>query len=840
MSAQDFSHEEIKRPESGCILKIKTNGRGFRGLVDYQSARGADMDGRITHLPFYTNMLERTPRDLSSEFSIVRRLRPQLNTCVGHLQICPSRALKSKEDWIKAIDIALKEHDIYDTPFVAYLHAEGDEKTRHTHVHIAFSRIRYDGSVISDSKSYRKNERASRIIEREFQLGAIQERPREKRGHDTQKAYTSMRRQKRLMENIDQQSGDFAQPIKGKHMATKQYLDMIAAATERSAANSDSPSTFKSNLDKYLEEEGVGGSVVFSMRGDSAEIFGYSVFLGDGGDSSKIKGSDISRDLSWPKIRVRLAENAERARRARMRRAWDDADAMAATSMALAKAAKGSTPRATGAALSLGQRAVVRPTAPARGEKPTLSVVKPAGLLIPGYVMARQESPAGEDIFEYRRDGSEEVSFVDAGQQLEILGDAMHDRDAVAAFVVAAKARFGSRLTLTETPDDGHFLGLLMHCAELHGVEVIDGRTQQPLGALQAHKEPEAPAQAPAPVQAPEGSEAGAPVADAIDVDARVEALEDLGGHYVKEMAQLDALDALGLGVPPTPPAPTAGAVAAVAASPDVEIRVVPANDLAGRRAVARRVKALAEALPAVPTAAQADKMSSAQLREIHDAFARLEPAREWAQVTGVRVRNESHLARNDALAIVQMESEKAARRAGEPLPTETTRLAERLAREELAAARHELENLSLADRFVEKVTGTRAKEIERLEGEVEKCARASAAAKRQFQERLEGDEKGKAALAAAQERIDTYWTEQGALRAPWIDALFSKLLGLLEKLIAWVSGAEQREKHKEQERLRVQEIVRNSNEPPQQRQGEEEPGELEIGEQIERERRGG
>ena len=59
MAKEDFSKGEIRSPESGCILKIKTNGRSFRGLVDYQSERGTDMNGAINQLPLFTNMLEK-------------------------------------------------------------------------------------------------------------------------------------------------------------------------------------------------------------------------------------------------------------------------------------------------------------------------------------------------------------------------------------------------------------------------------------------------------------------------------------------------------------------------------------------------------------------------------------------------------------------------------------------------------------------------------------------------------------------------------------------------------------------------------------------------------------
>jgi len=54
-----------------------------------------------------------------------------------------------------------------DAPFCAVLHCDAD----HRHVHI-FLRVRPDGSVVSDSQNYRKNEAAARHIERELGMPA--------------------------------------------------------------------------------------------------------------------------------------------------------------------------------------------------------------------------------------------------------------------------------------------------------------------------------------------------------------------------------------------------------------------------------------------------------------------------------------------------------------------------------------------------------------------------------------------------------------------------------------------------------------------------------------------
>lgn len=616
MAKENFSREESRHPDSGCILKIKTNGRSFRGLVDYQSERGANIDGAITQLPIFTNMLGRTPRELSREMAVIRRLRPGLNAAVGHLQICPSRALKTKEEWIEAVQTAFDAHGIHDAPFVCYLHSEGDGKTNHAHLHIAFSRIRFDGSVISDSGSYRKNEIAARRIEEKFQLGVIQERSREKRPHDSRKAFDSLRREDRLVgESKEKPSGGMSDKksskSKGpKRMATKENIEKMAAAVERAMQHATSESEFKEGLEKDLEEQGIARQVNFARRGAENEIYGFSLIsdLGSGGIAA-IKGSELGRHLSWTKVAAQIAENQDQGRARRRRMAEATADAIKDTAQVLAAPTEGA-----GAVIALGLSAqpcaVVKATRPAPGAKPHLFVVKPQGFEIPGFTATRGDCiDADQDayLWKYRKAGSEEVVFSDTGDTFQIHGESLADPLAVDAFVLAARARFGASLTLTQAPEEPtHFLPMLQACAAERGVEIIDGRTGLPIAAAQQHKEP-APASAPVP-----------------------------------ESAQsLDFLD-----VRPDP-APSAPAPAQSPKEASEASLVAPRDDLAARRRAAETVLAMASAEvtrpgPALGTLPRdAAKASTKDLREHLARAEAFLPVAAWAEETRARHRAE-------------------------------------------------------------------------------------------------------------------------------------------------------------------------------------------------------
>ena len=86
--------------------------------------------------------------------------RPNLKKTVAQIVIGHDKALAdlTDEEWLIAIEIAKQEHDLRDAAYCAVLHPE-------KHVHLYYLRVRPDGSVVSDSQSYRKNEAAARRIE---------------------------------------------------------------------------------------------------------------------------------------------------------------------------------------------------------------------------------------------------------------------------------------------------------------------------------------------------------------------------------------------------------------------------------------------------------------------------------------------------------------------------------------------------------------------------------------------------------------------------------------------------------------------------------------------------
>lgn len=135
------------------------------GLARYLLAK-KDRNGQIRprHDLIGGTLTGRNARQLADEIECFHRLRPRLKSYVGHVSLrtpANDRLLKDTEwreigdRWAKAMGIAA----------YAIIH-HGD------HIHLLFSRVNPDGSVVSDSQDYRRGEAAVRRIEKD--MGLIQ------------------------------------------------------------------------------------------------------------------------------------------------------------------------------------------------------------------------------------------------------------------------------------------------------------------------------------------------------------------------------------------------------------------------------------------------------------------------------------------------------------------------------------------------------------------------------------------------------------------------------------------------------------------------------------------
>ncbi|NHZ81572.1 relaxase/mobilization nuclease domain-containing protein [Massilia sp. CCM 8695] len=146
------------------IGKIAAKGRGFRGLSAYLLGSGR---GRIVA----GVMAGRTPRELSKEFGVLRRLNPKLTKAVAHLMLSPAPTDPPLTDaqWLTIAERYIEAMGFGNAPWVAVVHQDTD----HQHMHLMACRIGFDGKTISDANDFRKSEAIVRRIETEFGLAAV-------------------------------------------------------------------------------------------------------------------------------------------------------------------------------------------------------------------------------------------------------------------------------------------------------------------------------------------------------------------------------------------------------------------------------------------------------------------------------------------------------------------------------------------------------------------------------------------------------------------------------------------------------------------------------------------
>lgn len=145
------------------MIAKAVKGKGFRGALEYDLNKEK---GRILD----TNMGGEAPRELAAEFGEIRKLRPKLNKAVLHVSLsaAPGEHLTDKQ-WREIGQRYLNGMGLEHNQYVITRHTD----TEHEHIHILANRIRFDGSVTSDSRDYKRQEVIMRELEREYGLQRV-------------------------------------------------------------------------------------------------------------------------------------------------------------------------------------------------------------------------------------------------------------------------------------------------------------------------------------------------------------------------------------------------------------------------------------------------------------------------------------------------------------------------------------------------------------------------------------------------------------------------------------------------------------------------------------------
>ena len=239
-----------------------------------------------------TNMGGETPRILAAEFAAARRLRPNLKRACGHIIISiPHReADHSNGEYHEHLDdkqyVELAHRWLKGMEFLGeelscsqYLIARHHD-TLHEHIHIIASRIRMDGSVVSDSWDYRRSEVIVRQLEKEFGLEPT--------------PCSNERVARKVQEiGIETTVSDRRAPNqKQKHHHSGQPTVKQRLAALIDEACSDSPSV--KQLIGRLQHQGVTIHPQFSTRGLFKEAIAFEL------DGVKVAGNKLGSAYSFP------------------------------------------------------------------------------------------------------------------------------------------------------------------------------------------------------------------------------------------------------------------------------------------------------------------------------------------------------------------------------------------------------------------------------------------------------------------------------------------------------------------------------------------------------------
>ena len=147
-------------------------GKSFIGALNYnlQKMNHPDINRRAKLLD--TNFDCDTLEQVKKEVELLRELRPNLNRYVYHTSLnfaVEDEAFLSNEKLLAIAQEYLEENGFNNNQYLIFRHYDAG----HPHVHLLVNRIRFDGSVVSDSNNYQRSEAILRKLELRYNLTTV-------------------------------------------------------------------------------------------------------------------------------------------------------------------------------------------------------------------------------------------------------------------------------------------------------------------------------------------------------------------------------------------------------------------------------------------------------------------------------------------------------------------------------------------------------------------------------------------------------------------------------------------------------------------------------------------
>jgi hypothetical protein len=145
------------------VIGKQIKGRSFSKLLNYLFGKdGASLIG--------SNMEGTTPRGVAAEFRFCQQLNPRVSRIVYHASLSLPHTEHLEDDtWHEIAQKYLQAMGFDMNQYAVVRHSDRD----HDHAHIVASRIRLDGTTVSDSWDYRRSEAAIRQLEQDYGLRSL-------------------------------------------------------------------------------------------------------------------------------------------------------------------------------------------------------------------------------------------------------------------------------------------------------------------------------------------------------------------------------------------------------------------------------------------------------------------------------------------------------------------------------------------------------------------------------------------------------------------------------------------------------------------------------------------
>jgi len=159
------------------IAKV-TKGSSFGGLARYLYGPGRHEEHVDAHMVGGNLAVEDRPRVIAEELRDIARDNPRVRRPVFHASLSlPEGERLSDEQWHRAGEMFVDRMGFHEgqseAPWAIVRH-DGDEGR---HVHIVASRVRFDGSTVSDSYDFKRSHEACRAVEADHGLSSPQPSP---------------------------------------------------------------------------------------------------------------------------------------------------------------------------------------------------------------------------------------------------------------------------------------------------------------------------------------------------------------------------------------------------------------------------------------------------------------------------------------------------------------------------------------------------------------------------------------------------------------------------------------------------------------------------------------